>query len=89
MDHHPFNQPSRGMERAHGLLPVRWTPSLACHRQGHGRAMNVQPNIFRAKTQAIWICVGPGGADMRLKLDGLGSLARDLAPPTELARAAA
>ena len=32
---------------------------------------------------------GPGGADVRLKLEGLGSLARDLAAPTELARTAA
>jgi hypothetical protein len=31
-----------------------------------------------------------GGADVRLKLEGLASLARDLAaPPTEAARAAA
>jgi len=33
--------------------------------------------------------IGPGGADVRLKLEGLGSLARDLAAPAELARAAA
>lgn len=34
--------------------------------------------------------VGAGGADVRLKLEGLASLARDLAAPTtELARAAA
>jgi len=34
--------------------------------------------------------IGPGGADVRLKLDGLASLVRDLgAPPGELARAAA
>ena len=33
--------------------------------------------------------IGPGGADVRLKLEGLGSLARDLAAPTEAARAAA
>ena len=34
--------------------------------------------------------VGPDGADLRGKLDGLASLARDLAaPPADLARAAA
>jgi len=34
--------------------------------------------------------IGPGGADVRLKLEGLASLARDLGtPPTEAARAAA
>jgi hypothetical protein len=34
--------------------------------------------------------IGAGGADVRLKLEGLGSLARDLAaPPTEPTRAAA
>jgi hypothetical protein len=33
--------------------------------------------------------IGPGGADVRLKLEGLGSLARDLAAPAEPARAAA
>ena len=34
--------------------------------------------------------VGTGGADVRLKLEGLASLARDLAtPPSEMARAAA
>ena len=33
--------------------------------------------------------IGPGGADVRLKLEGLGSLARDLAAPAEFARAAA
>ena len=33
--------------------------------------------------------IGPSGADVRLKLEGLGSLARDLAGPAELARAAA
>jgi hypothetical protein len=33
--------------------------------------------------------IGPGGADVRLKLEGLASLARDLAPPAEAARAAA
>ena len=33
--------------------------------------------------------IGPGGADVRLRLEGLGSLARDLASPAELARAAA
>jgi hypothetical protein len=33
--------------------------------------------------------IGAGGADVRLKLEGLGSLARDLAAPAELARAAA
>ena len=33
--------------------------------------------------------IGPGGADVRLKLEGLGSLTRDLAAPAELARAAA
>jgi hypothetical protein len=34
--------------------------------------------------------VGPSGADVRLKLEGLASLARDLAtPPAEAARAAA
>jgi hypothetical protein len=33
--------------------------------------------------------IGPSGADVRLKLEGLGSLARDLASPAELVRAAA
>ena len=33
--------------------------------------------------------IGPGGADVRLRLEGLGCLARDLATPAELARAAA
>jgi hypothetical protein len=33
--------------------------------------------------------VGEGGADVRLKLEGLASLARDLAAPAEAARAAA
>jgi hypothetical protein len=33
--------------------------------------------------------IGIGGADVRLKLEGLGSLARDLAAPAEAARAAA
>ena len=33
--------------------------------------------------------IGPGGADVRLKLEGLASLARDLAAPAEPARAAA
>ena len=33
--------------------------------------------------------IGPGGADVRLKLEGLGSLARDLAAPAEPARTAA
>ena len=51
--------------------------------------MNVEPKTFRANTQAIWLCIGPGGADVRLKLEGLGSLARDLAAPAEFARAAA
>jgi hypothetical protein len=51
--------------------------------------MNAEPKIFRADTNAIWLFIGPGGADVRLKLEGLGSLARDLAAPAELARAAA
>jgi hypothetical protein len=33
--------------------------------------------------------IGPGDADVRLKLEGLASLARDLAPPAEAASAAA
>ena len=33
--------------------------------------------------------IGIGGADVRLKLEGLASLARDLAAPAEAARAAA
>ncbi len=33
--------------------------------------------------------IGVGGADVRLKLEGLASLARDLAVPAEAARAAA
>jgi len=33
--------------------------------------------------------IGVGGADVRLKLEGLASLARDLATPAEMARAAA
>ncbi len=33
--------------------------------------------------------IGPGGADVRLKLEGLASLVRDLAAPAEAARAAA
>lgn len=33
--------------------------------------------------------VGEGGAEVRLKLEGLASLARDLATPAEPARAAA
>jgi len=34
--------------------------------------------------------IGAGGADVRLKLEGLASLARDLAaPPAEAVRAAA
>jgi len=55
--------------------------------------MNVEPKIFRANTHARWLCIGPGGADVRLKLklklEGLGSLARDLAAPAEPASAAA
>jgi hypothetical protein len=33
--------------------------------------------------------IGPGGADVRLTLEGLASLARDLATPAEPAKAAA
>ena len=33
--------------------------------------------------------IGPTGADVRLKLEGLGSLARDLAAPAEAGRVAA
>ncbi|MEI6159457.1 MAG: hypothetical protein WCP77_06460 [Roseococcus sp.] len=45
----------------------------------------------QARIIRLLVDIGAGGADVRLKLEGLASLARDLAvsPAPELARAAA
>ena len=64
-------------------------------RQALGRLEPLWDELFPAEQARIIrllvdrVDIGPGGADVRLKVEGLASLARDLAAPAEAAMAAA
>ena len=49
----------------------------------------IGPDLSTRRLLVDRVDIGVGGADVRLKLEGLASLARDLAAPAETARAAA
>jgi hypothetical protein len=86
---------------AGAACPAKALLQNACSVQGCGPGPRQQRNgageeeLFPAEQARIihlWVYradIGPGGADVRLKLDGLASLAWDLAtPPAESARVA-
>jgi len=67
-----------------GLPVPRFDRTHARGRRGQQYRYYVSQSVLKGSAAD-----GPGGADVRLKLEGLGTLARDLAAPAELARAAA
>jgi hypothetical protein len=77
----------RGHERLIEQCQGLWTDGDTLWASGKTMFPAEQARIIRLLVDRVDI--GPGGADVRLKLEGLGSLARDLATPAELARAAA